>query len=485
MSVTTTLGNALSGLTAASKAASVVSSNIANATTEGYGARQVQTASVSLNGNGSGVQVTGVSRNVDQGVLADRRAADAAYAEAATRASFYGTIESAIGLPGDEGSLSSEFAQFEAALVEAASRPDSDARLDGAVKAAQSLAGSLNDLTDDIQAERLAAEKEISRQVDTLNTTLSQLEELNGEIRLQIAAGNDALGLMDQRQVLIDQVASIVPVSVVDRDFGQVALITDGGGVLLDGKAADISFQEVGLITPEMTIASGGLYQVEINGVAIDTSASNNALKGGSLDALFEIRDEFGVAAQQDVDAVARDLIERFQDPSVDPTLAVGDPGLFTDAGGALNSADETGLAGRIDVNALVDPSQGGEAWRIRTGLGATTPGNPGAGDLILALSDALSDPKVVASGSYSSIPRTAFDLASDFLSTIGTARQAAESDLSYTAAKWETLRGLELEGGVDTDAELQKLLVIETAYAANARVIQTVDEMLDLLLRI
>jgi len=485
MSVTSALGNALSGLTAASKSASVVSSNIANATTEGYGVRQVETTSASLNGQGAGVQVAGVSRNVDEAVLADRRAADAAYAQAATRASFFASIEQAIGLPGDTGSLSSEVSKFEAALVEAGSRPDSDARLSGVVQAAQSLAGTLNDLTDDIQSERLEAEREIARQVDVLNSTLSQVEELNGEIRLQIAAGNDPLGLMDQRQVLIDRVASIVPVSVVDRDFGQVALITDGGGVLLDGKAAEVTFQEVGLITPEMTVGAGGLYHVEINGVEIDTSASNNALKGGSLDALFEIRDELAVSEQQDVDAVARDLIERFEDTAVDPTRAAGDPGLFTDDGRALSVADEVGLAGRISINTLVDPAQGGEVWRIRTGLGATSPGDPGASGIILALSDALGDPKVAASGSYSSIPRSASALASDFLSTIGTARQSAEDDVSYTAAKWETLRSLELEGGVDTDVELQKLLVIETAYAANARVIQTVDEMLDLLMRI
>ncbi|ABV95111.1 flagellar hook-associated protein FlgK [Dinoroseobacter shibae DFL 12 = DSM 16493] len=485
MSVTSTLGNALSGLTAASKAASVVSSNIANATTEGYGVRQVQTTSVSLNGQGSGVQVVSVSRNVNEGVLADRRAADAAYAQAATLASFYGSVEGAIGLPGDEGSLSSEFSQFEAALVEAGSRPDSDARLANVVRAAESLAGTLNDLSADIQSERLEAEKEIARQVDNLNTSLAQIQDLNGDIRLQIAAGNDPLGLMDQRQVLIDQIATIVPVSVVDRDFGQVALITESGGVLLDGTAAEISFRDVGLITPDMTVASGGLYQVEINGSPVDSTSPNNPLKGGSLDALFEIRDELAVSAQGDVDAVARDLIERFQNSAIDPTLSAGEPGLFTDAGALVDPANEVGLAGRIELNARVDPAKGGEVWRVRTGLGATSPGDPGAGGIILALSDALSEPKVVASGSFSSIPRTAAALASDLLSTIGAARQASENEVSYTAAKWETLRSLELEGGVDTDAELQKLLMIETAYAANARVIQTVDEMLDLLLRI
>lgn len=485
MSVSTTLSNALSGLTAASKSASVVSSNIANATTEGYGVREVQLSSASLGGQGAGVQVVSVTRNVDEAVLADRRAADAAYAYSATIASFYASLETAIGLPGDQGSLSSELSNLETALIDAASRPDSEARLDAVVAAADSLANTLNDISDDIQAERLEAEKEIASQVDTLNTSLAQIEELNNEIRLQTAAGNDANALMDQRQVLIDQVASIVPLTVVERDHGQVALISDGGAVLLDGSAATFSFQAVGVITPGMTVDSGALYQIEMNGVPIDTSTDNHVLRGGSLDALFEVRDELAVEAQADLDAVARDLIERFEDPAVDPTLAPGDAGLFTDNGASLDPSEEVGLASRIEINAAVDPDQGGETWRIRDGINAMSPGDVGDAGLIQALSDALNDPRVTVSGSFSSVERSASDLASDFLSEVGTERHAAEGQVAYAAAKWEALRTLELEGGVDTDTELQKLLVIENAYAANARVIQTVDEMLETLLRL
>jgi flagellar hook-associated protein 1 FlgK len=41
----------------------------------------------------------------------------------------------------------------------------------------------------------------------------------------------------------------------------------------------------------------------------------------------------------------------------------------------------------------------------------------------------------------------------------------------------------VELSEGVDTDAELQKLLLIEQAYTANARVMQIADEMLKTLI--
>ncbi len=46
-------------------------------------------------------------------------------------------------------------------------------------------------------------------------------------------------------------------------------------------------------------------------------------------------------------------------------------------------------------------------------------------------------------------------------------------------------LKDSELALGVDSDQEMQDLLKIETAYAANARVIQTLEAMLREILEI
>jgi len=54
-----------------------------------------------------------------------------------------------------------------------------------------------------------------------------------------------------------------------------------------------------------------------------------------------------------------------------------------------------------------------------------------------------------------------------------------------FADAALATLRKAELERGVDTDAEMERLLLIEQAYAANARVVQAAEDMLDQLLRI
>ena len=178
-------------------------------------------------------------------------------------------------------------------------------------------------------------------------------------------------------------------------------------------------------------------------------------------------------------------MIERFESNTVDPTLAVGQAGLFTDAGAALDPTLENGLANRISLNALVDPDGGGETWRIRDGLGATAPGTSGDATLLNALSATLSETRVPPSGDFGSASLSAVGITSTFSSQIGSYRLREDQQLSFASAQFYELSELELAEGVDTDVELQNLMVIEQAYAANARVIETVDQMFDALLGI
>src|SRR5690606_39658916 len=67
-------------------------------------------------------------------------------------------FESRIGLPGEEGSLSARVASLEGSLIEAASRPDSEARLLNVLDALTGVASKLNTLSRDVQASRLEAD---------------------------------------------------------------------------------------------------------------------------------------------------------------------------------------------------------------------------------------------------------------------------------------------------------------------------------------
>jgi len=77
MSITTALNNAASGLNASARAVQVVSSNVANALTEGYAARQLELSASTLGGVGSGVRVAAVTRQVDPVLLGLNRDAGA------------------------------------------------------------------------------------------------------------------------------------------------------------------------------------------------------------------------------------------------------------------------------------------------------------------------------------------------------------------------------------------------------------------------
>lgn len=484
MSISATLANALSGLTATQRSAEVVSSNVSNALTDGYGRREIVLTSAQVAGNGAGVRVVDVLRSVDRYVIGERRLADAGLAKSETSSDFFTRLTMEMGEPDDPGSLAGRVSALDATFIQAASRPDSETRLEGAVDTARRLAGHIKDLSDQVQSLRMQADQDIAHQVDRLNQGLEQVREINVRIRSNAASGVEVNTLIDQRQTLVDELSQIVPLRVADRQNGQIALYTTGGAILLDGMPAEIGFAPVGVITPDMTRASGALAGLTINGNPVSGMHAGQ-LGGGSLAANFEIRDQEAVAAQEGLDAIARDLVERFADPAVDPTLAVGDPGLFTDNGAAFLPANEIGLAARLKVNAAVDPDQGGAVWRIRDGLNAAVPGNVGNADLINALSDALNTSRLPASGPFAGIARTASGLAGELMTDINSRLTRAGTEAAFAAAQRDTLKAAELKNGVDSDQEMQKLLLIEQSYTANAKVISVADNMLQQLLEI
>jgi flagellar hook-associated protein 1 FlgK len=483
MSVTSALAGALSGLSATSRQAEILSSNVANATTPGYARRQVGLGAAVLAGHGQGVQVLGVTRDVDRHLLGERRVAEAGSGDRDVRAEFLKRVEQTLGTADNPASLAARLTAFDQALVEAAGRPESQARLNGIATTAKSLMAGLAAATTDIQNARASADRRIGEEVGKLNSTLQQLHELNVNLRSFTGAGRDVSALLDERQRLVDQISAIVPVREVPRDLNQIALFTTGGAPLLEGSAAVIGFTPVHTITPDMTQALGGLSGITINGRPCDTSGSASPILGGTLGALFAVRDELAVGAQGKLDAAARDLVERFQ--GLDPTLAPGAAGLFTDAGGAFDPLNEVGLAGRLRLNPAADPAQGGALFRLRDGLGAATEGTPGNGTLLTALHAALTGARPLSSTGFAAGNRSFAVLTSDILSDTSAQRLSAQSEQSFSAARLTALTDLEAQNGIDTDQEMQELLVIEKNYAANAKVIQAVADMIDTLIRL
>ena len=483
MSISHSLSNALTGLTASSRMAELVSNNVANATNENYARREVELMSHSVGGRGAGVQVVAVHRMVDQALLSDRRQADASLGETTVKSNFYGQLEQLAGTPESADSLGARVAAFESSLIEAASRPDSLPRLQTVADSANALANQINRIGNGIQDMRMDAERQIEGQVDLLNKTITQVAEINQRIISARQTDMDTSALEDQRQTSIDRISSIVPLHVMQRENGAVALYTTRGTMLVDGHTSKVDFERTPKITA--TMEHPGLLQgLTVNGKEIREAGRGSSLGGGSLGALFQMRDEIAVEAQTRIDAVALDLVGRFGDDALDDTLAPGEEGLFVDQGPTPPLTPEVGLASRIKVHANVLPSAGGDLRLLRDGINAVAAGDVGDASRIQNMIDAMSALTTPATGAFMA-NQTVSGIAGDFVSGIGAHRQSAELDTTFATTRQETLRQRQLADGVDTDAEMQKLMMIEQAYAANARVMTVVDEMMRTLMGI
>jgi len=482
MSMSSALNNAVTGLKANARMAEVVSSNLANALTDGYGRRSVELSSVQVGGSGGGVRVDAINRFVDAGLLADRRLADAALSGQDRSAAMVVRLEQTIGGPEDAAGLGARLAAFERALISASSDPASETRLASVVSRLQDVANTLQSNTRSIQSLRQEADSAIARDVDLLNTALRQVDTLNSDILRIKGSGNDPSALLDARQRAVDQIAEIVPVREVARDNGTIELMTISGTSLLGSRPVEFGFQPTPTITADMTLASGALGAITLDGTALDATSGIGRLDGGSLGSSFALRDKTLVQAQESLDLIAADLVARFQDSNNDPSLMPGDLGLLTDQGGPLDLSDLPGLAGRIAVNASIVPEAGGDVNLLRDGLNATVSGPAGNATQINRWISALAEPRSDVPGSSA---QSATGRISTYVSDIGSTRLLAQEQLSFTSARWETLREAELANGVNADAELQTLLQIEQAYAANAKVVQTVDFMMQRLMEL
>ena len=347
---------------------------------------------------------------------------------------------------------------------------------------AQTLARGYGALGTQVQDARTEADCAIASDVQTLNDGLARVVELNRQITVQMAAGDDATALQDSRQQLIDSLSEIVPIQELPREGGRVALFTAGGAILLDGfTPATIDFTAAGPLAAGMTVEGSSVGRLSFNGQEL-SSGQMDMFSGGRLAADFQIRDIDAPAAQSRLDAAARDLVERFSDPGVDATLGTG-PGLFTDAGASLDPANEAGLSQRLAVNAAVDTAQGGNLWRLRDGLGASAPGPAGQTALLDRLRGALAEQRVSGSPGISAAQRSAATMAADVTSLAATARLDAESALTGATARSDSYDAMIRQDGVDSDQEMETLLGLERAYAANAKVLSAVDDMIQTIL--
>lgn len=471
-----------------SRRASVTAGNIANASTPGYVRRELLTKESILGSKGQGVQLVGIERAQDQILSRERRHAGGSAARADVLSRAYNDLNREMGMPGDSYGLFNAYQNVETNLRELAVTPESTAYQKTAFNSLNALTVQFGELQTIGINQRINADNAIARSVRDVNESIERIVELNNLIASSGPGEERTAAFEDERQIMLDKISQIIPIKDLPRDGGAIDIITEEGVFLLSTTARKLEFNPAGIIPPgaEYDPSGGLLSGLTVDGENLTPGVSNLSINSGALAGYFTVRDSVAPDFLTQLDTLAADLIDRFSGSTVDPTNGATSAGIFTDNGGAVDPANLVGLAGRLRVNAAIDPSQGGDVARLRDGLGSTTAGPVSNAGILNNLISAFTSDNTAPSGSGLFGSFNSIGLAAGISSLIGEARVSSDALAASTFNRATVLNETELaQSAVDTDQEMQTLLVIEQAYAANARVIQTVSELLDILMRI
>jgi flagellar hook-associated protein 1 FlgK len=526
--------NAVSGLTANRAGTRQVSQNLANASVDGYHARRAELASLE-SGRAGAVAFRGVERAKAAALTQQARQAAGENAGLQARLDVLRPIGERIGDPKDGSSLGGRLARFDAKLRELASDPSDPTRLQAAAEAARDAAGRIRGLAQQVQDQRARAETLIQREVGAVNDALNRIHTLNAEIARAEQTEQSAATLKDARARAIDRVAEAMEIRVEPGEHGRVDLYTQSGVTLLDEEAGpnELEFTKAAAITATDVYDGAGAAppgkDADLSGLKIgdtDVTPSGDGaqrLDGGRLAGLFQARDGDLIDLQNDLDALARDLIQTFQDPDVDPSTTKdvdGDsnkelamPGLFVDgrndkpyngpvlppkkapsssAGYELHddtptqtAAHDAGLAGHIRIN---DSLSTDDLTPLRDGVNVAKNPDvsekpPGDSSQIDRFAEALTDAD--RSRTRTGTPTSLIGKAESLVGTFQTARSELQADADAAEAAAETARTARQDAvAVNQDQQMQRLLELQKAYQANARAVSTAQSMFDSLLR-
>lgn len=482
MSISSAIVSARSGLDVIGARADLVATNVANASTPGYVRRALTVSETILGSQTAGVQIEGIDRSTNARLTSERRLLASDFAQSEILSSSWASLSQRIGEDIESSTLFQRLSAFDTALQDAALSPESTTHANQVVQSAKDLVTEFNALSSLIDQRRFHAEQDIADSVEIVNAALVEIENLNRSIASIDRGTSQAAALFDERDRVLDRIAEHLPIQTFERNSGAIDVLTQEGVFLVAGPARQIEFSPANIVGPNHTLASGDLSGLTVDGVDITPGANSyGAVSSGSLGALFTLRDTDLPTLQAQLDTMAQDMIDRFADPAVDPTLLPGDPGLFVDSDPTAGA----GIAGRLQINSLVDPVQGGAVWRLRDGLGAVTQGNPGDTTILTALSGALDSTRSISQpglqGSFS-----ASELLSQLGALAGQKRIQNEAVRSSVTLQHEAVKQAESnETAVDIEREMQDLLIIEQAYAANARVIEAATQMLNQLMEL
>lgn len=343
---------------------------------------------------------------------------------------------------GSDGDIGDTISKFFTSLDKLATDPASIPMRQGVLQAADNMATSFRRTAANLGALRGSLDLGVEQAVGEINRLTDQIAKLNGQVTAMESVGQDAGAFLDQRTVLIRNLASLVDVSVIDSGKGSIALTTSQGTALV---ADNVAF------TLDSRLGSDGMQHV----FAQDSDITST-IAGGQLAGLLQTRDQSIGSLLSDLDTLASGLIT------------------------ALNTAHHQGfdLAGNVGGDLFAPTVPGTSAastFQLQitdaTLLAASSDQSPGSNGNLQLLSDVAKQPVAGGQTPNNFYARVVFQVGSEV------ANGSAELDASDLI-----LRQLENQrsaiSGVSLDEEASNLIRYQRAYQASARVIATINEL-------
>ena len=145
---------------------------------------------------------------------------------------------------------------------------------------AELIALQFNRIAEEIQSLRLEADTNIDAAIDTVNTQLSNIQELNIRIAENIALGLGVSELQDQRDIALNKIAEVIDVNYFERSNGEIVIFTDSGRPLLDRTAQTLSHSSASSFDPAITWAGASVDGIDLNGNDITSEIGSGAVAG-------------------------------------------------------------------------------------------------------------------------------------------------------------------------------------------------------------
>jgi flagellar hook-associated protein 1 len=314
---------------------------------------------------------------------------------------------------------------------------------------ADALASQFNQIDTRLHNLNASLDQSITSDVDSANSLLGDIAKLNGQIiKTEGQTGAVANDLRDLRQQKIESLAELVKIDLATNTNGAVDVSIDGVAMVTGNQVVE---------TLQTYDAGGGMLLVRAAG-----SATPLTLTGGSIQGTLDARDGAMVDLRDSLNKLAAQLISEVN--------AVHAGGFALDGSTGANFFTGSNAAD-IAVNTALtnDPS---------LVQAAGVAGATGDNQVALALAQ-LGTKKLAALNG-----QTLNQGYSQAVAALGQALSTVNTQLSdQQVVENMLLQQRDSISGVSLDEEMTDLTKFQKAYAASAKLITVVDDMLDSIL--